>query len=114
MRQCLEAGLDAAELKGKTRKELSACLNVQTRDEMETAAEAETRADTVKAKPGSESTGGNSEKAEPSSENAKPARRRGDAEGVIRAYQAAHPRATRNEAARATGYTWATVNKYWV
>lgn len=114
LRQCMEAGLDAAELKGKTRKELSACLRAQTKDEIKTDAKAETRERAIKAELSSESTGGNSEKAEPSSENAKPARRRGDAEGVIRAYQAAHPQATRNEAARATGYTWATVNKYWV
>lgn len=100
LRQCLEAGLDAAELKGKTRKELSACLRAQTKDKVETDAKAETRERAIKA--------------EPSSENARPARRRGEAEGIIRAYQAAHPQATRNEAARATGYTWATVNKFWI
>lgn len=94
LRRCMEAGLDGAELKGKTRKELAACLRAQTDTGAGKAAGAE-----VKAGPGSE--------------NAKPVHRRGEAESIIRAYQAAHPQATRNEAARATGYTWATVNKFW-
>lgn len=94
LRRCMEAGLDGAELKGKTRKELAACLRAQTDTGAGKAAGAE-----VKAGPGSE--------------NANPVHRRGEAESIIRAYQAAHPQATRNEAARATGYTWATVNKFW-
>ena len=123
-RQCLEAGVDAAQLKGKTRKELSACL----RAHMEAAASASATAAEIKPEPSSGAVKPPEEKTEPGSgpekpieteaepapENVKPVRKRGEAEGIIRAYQAAHPQATRNEAARATGYTWATVNKYWV
>lgn len=122
-RQCLEAGVDAAQLKGKTRKELSACL----RTHMEAAASASATAAEIKPEPGSGAVKPSEEKTEPDSgpgkpieteaepapENVKPVRKRGEAEGIIRAYQAAHPQATRNEAARATGYTWATVNKFW-
>ena len=122
-RQCLEAGVDAAQLKGKTRKELSACL----RAHMEAAASASATAAEIKPEPSSGAVKPSEEKAEPGSgpgkpieteaepapENVKPVRKRGEAEGIIRAYQAAHPQATRNEAARATGYTWATVNKFW-
>ena len=32
---------------------------------------------------------------------------------MVNVIYAAHPQATRNETARATGYTWATVNKFW-
>lgn len=123
-RLCLEAGVDAAQLKGKTRKELSACL----RAHMEAAASASVTAAEIKPEPSSGAVKPPEEKTEPGSglekpieteaepapENVKPVRKRGEAEGIIRAYQAAHPQATRNEAARATGYTWATVNKYWV
>ena len=48
-RQCLEAGVDAAQLKGKTRKELSACL----RAHMEAAASASATAAEIKPEPGS-------------------------------------------------------------
>ena len=123
-RLCLEAGVDAAQLKGKTRKELSACL----RAHMEAAASASATVTEIKPEPSSGAVKPSEEKAEPgfgpekpieteaepAPENVKPVRKRGEAEGIIRAYQAAHPQATRNEAARATGYTWATVNKYWV
>lgn len=123
-RQCLEAGVDAAQLKGKTRKELSTCL----RAHMEAAAPVSATAVEIKPEPSSGAVKPPEEKTEPGSgpekpieteaepdpENIKPVRKRGEAEGIIRAYQAAHPQATRNEAARATGYTWATVNKYWV
>lgn len=123
-RLCLEAGVDAAQLKGKTRKELSACL----RAHMEAAASASATVTEIKPEPSSGAVKPPEEKTEPGSgpgkpieteaepapENVKPVRKRGEAEGIIRAYQAAHPQATRNEAARATGYTWATVNKYWV
>ena len=123
-RLCLEAGVDAAQLKGKTRKELSACL----RAHMEAAASPSATATEKKREPSSGAVKPPEEKTEPGSgpekpieteaepapENVKPVRKRGEAEGIIRAYQAAHPQATRNEAARATGYTWATVNKYWV
>ena len=116
--------MDAAKLKGKTRKELSACL----RAHMEAAASASATAAEIKPEPSSGAVKPSEEKTEPGSglekpieteaepdpENIKPVRKRGEAEGIIRAYQAAHPQATRNEAARATGYTWATVNKYWV
>lgn len=122
-RLCLEAGVDAAQLKGKTRKELSACL----RAHMEAAASASATVTEIKPEPSSGAVKPPEEKAEPGSgpgkpieteaepapENVKPVRKRGEAEGIIRAYQAAHPQATRNEAARATGYTWATVNKFW-
>ena len=122
-RLCLEAGVDAAQLKGKTRKELSACL----RAHMEAAASASATAAEIKPEPSSGAVKPSEEKTEPGSglekpieteaepapENVKPVRKRGEAEGIIRAYQAAHPQATRNEAARATGYTWATVNKFW-
>ena len=123
-RLCLEAGVDAAQLKGKTRKELSACL----RAHMEAAASASATVTEIKPEPSSGAVKPPEEKTEPGSglekpieteaepapESVKPVRKRGEAEGIIRAYQAAHPQATRNEAARATGYTWATVNKYWV
>ena len=122
-RQCLEAGVDAAQLKGKTRKELSTCL----RAHMEAAAPVSATAVEIKPEPSSGAVKPPEEKTEPGSgpekpieteaepdpENIKPVRKRGEAEGIIRAYQAAHPQATRNEAARATGYTWATVNKFW-
>lgn len=122
-RLCLEAGVDAAQLKGKTRKELSACL----RAHMEAAASASATAAEIKPEPSSGAVKPPEEKTEPGSgpgkpieteaepapENVKPVRKRGEAEGIIRAYQAAHPQATRNEAARATGDTWATVNKFW-
>ncbi|MFR3629935.1 MAG: hypothetical protein ACLTU3_07915 [Acutalibacteraceae bacterium] len=109
-RRCMEAGLDGAELKGKTRKELAACLRAQTDTGAGKAAGAETKSEEAEPSSVSEPTVG---KTEPGSENAKPVHRRGEAESIIRAYQAAHPQATRNEAARATGYTWATVNKFW-
>lgn len=111
LRRCMEAGLDGAELKGKTHKELAACLRAQTDTGAGKAAGAETKAEETEPSSVSEPA---VEKTEPGSENAKPVHRRGEAESIIRAYQAAHPQATRNEAARATGYTWATANKYWV
>lgn len=96
LRQCMEVGMDGKKLRDKTRKEIYAILQA------------------TKPEPSSGSTE-RDEKAESSSgSEKKPLRRRGEARAIIQAYQAAHPQATRNEAARETGYTWATVNKFWV
>lgn len=85
LRECLEAGMDVSRMKTLSRKEISAQLRAHLTP--------------------------TTEKAELSSE--RPVKRRGAAEGIIRAYLAAHPEATRGEIARATGYTWSTVNKFW-